>query len=148
MHQINLRQTEKPFIVPKYEIIIKEDLTFICAIYGWVLLAAHSIYCKYNHSVTEVTVANLLNDICNYSLCEGVGTDIQLSDGILNHVLPCEVDVNHLLVLFMSRKLGETRNVLFCIMMVPLKCPVCRETIRKEEKKKKRFKLNITTPQC
>ena len=32
LHQINLRQTEKPFIVPKYEVIIKEDLTFICAI--------------------------------------------------------------------------------------------------------------------
>ena len=27
-----------------------------------------------------------------------------------------------------------------------LKCPVCRETIRKEEKNKKHFKLNITTP--
>ena len=31
---ISLKQVEKPFIVPKYELFIKEDLKFICAVYG------------------------------------------------------------------------------------------------------------------
>ena len=31
---ISLKQVEKPFIVPKYELFIKEDLKFSCAVYG------------------------------------------------------------------------------------------------------------------
>ena len=30
---ISLKQVEKPFIVPKYELFIKEDLKFSCAVY-------------------------------------------------------------------------------------------------------------------
>ena len=38
---IILKQVEKPFIVPKYELFIKEDLKFCCAVYGWLLPENH-----------------------------------------------------------------------------------------------------------
>ena len=38
---IKLKQVEKPFIVPKYELSIKEDLKFSCAVY-WVVASRKS----------------------------------------------------------------------------------------------------------
>ena len=94
----------------------------------------------------EIEQNNYHLTTCNHSLCEGVSTDIQLSDGILSHVLPCEVDVNQVSPVHVK----EIRRDKKCLILhydSTLNCPVCRETIRKEEKKKiKRFKLNITTP--
>ena len=44
---ISLKQVEKPFIVPKYELLRKEDLKFSCAVYGWLLPENHELYMKY-----------------------------------------------------------------------------------------------------
>ena len=48
---ISLKQVKKPFIVPKYELFMKEDLKFSCAVYGWLLPGNHELYVKYNCSV-------------------------------------------------------------------------------------------------
>ena len=40
---ISLKQVEKPFIIPKYQLFIKEDLKFSCAVYGWLLPENHQI---------------------------------------------------------------------------------------------------------
>ena len=40
---ISLKQVEKPFIIPKYQLFIKEDLKFSCAAYGWLLPENHQI---------------------------------------------------------------------------------------------------------
>ena len=45
---ICLKQVEKPFIVPKYELFIKEYLKLSCAVYGWLLPENHELYMKYN----------------------------------------------------------------------------------------------------
>ena len=38
---ISFKQVEKPFIVPKYELLIKEDLKFSCAV-AWVVASRKS----------------------------------------------------------------------------------------------------------
>ena len=50
---ISLKQVEKPFIVSKYELFIKEDLKFSCAVYGWLLPENRELYMKYNRSVKK-----------------------------------------------------------------------------------------------
>ena len=40
---ISLKQVEKPFIVPKYELFIKEDLKASCAVYAWLLPENHEL---------------------------------------------------------------------------------------------------------
>ena len=50
---------------------------------------------KYNRSVKIINVTSLLNEICRYLLCEGANIkQVKLSDGVINHVLPLEVDIN------------------------------------------------------
>ena len=92
---ISLKQVEKPFIVPKYELFIKEDLKVSCAVYGWLLPEDHELYMNYNRSVKRITVTSLLNEICRYLLCEGADIkQVKLSDDVINHVIPLEVDIN------------------------------------------------------
>ena len=50
---ISLKQVEKPFIIPKYQLFIKEDLKFSCAVYGWLLPENRELYMKYNRSVKK-----------------------------------------------------------------------------------------------
>ena len=50
---ISLKQVEKPFIVPKYELFIKEDLKFSCAVYGWLLPENRELCMKYSRSVKK-----------------------------------------------------------------------------------------------
>ena len=84
---ISLKQVEKPFIVPKYELLIKEDLKFSCAVYRWLPPENHKLYMKYNQSVKRITVTSLLNEICRYLLCEGADIkQVKLSDDVINHV--------------------------------------------------------------
>ena len=86
---ISLKQIEKPFIVPKYELFIKKDLKFSCAVYGWLLPENHELYMKYNRSVKRITVTSLLNEICRYLLCEGADIkQVKLSDDVIKYVLP------------------------------------------------------------
>ena len=88
---ISLKEVEKPFIVPKYELFIKEDLKFSCVVYGWLLPENHELYMKYNRSVKRITVTSLLNEICRYLLCEGADIkQVKSPDDVINHVIPLE----------------------------------------------------------
>ena len=92
---ISLKQVEKPFIVPKYELFIKEDLKFSCAVYGWLLPENHELYMKYSRSVKSITVTSLPNEICRYLLREGTDIkQVKLSNDVINHVIQLEVDIN------------------------------------------------------
>ena len=43
----------------------------------------------------RITVTSLLNEICRYLLCEGADIkQVKLSDDVINHVIPLEVDIN------------------------------------------------------
>ena len=84
---ISLKHVKKLFIVPKYQLWIKEGLKFSGAVYRWLLPENHELYMNYNLSVKRITVTSLLNEICNYLLCEGADIkQIKLSDDVINHV--------------------------------------------------------------
>ena len=88
---ISLKEVEKPFIVPKYELFIKEDLKASCAVYAWLLPENHELYMNYNRLVRRITVTSLLNKICRYLLCEGADIkQVKSPDDVINHVIPLE----------------------------------------------------------
>ena len=143
---ISLKQIEKPFIVPKYELFIKKDLKFSCAVYGWLLPENHELYMKYNRSVKRITVTNLLNEICRYLLCEGADIkQVKLSDDVINHVIPLEVDINQPNPIHVKEVQRSKKCVVLYFDSTLNHCPVCKEAIKKQQLKDKRFAKNIKT---
>ena len=59
-------------LLPKYEIFVEPSLQFTLRIFGWMLEKDHEIYTRYNRSFLHVTLSNLLKDIENYKLCQGL----------------------------------------------------------------------------
>ena len=144
---ISLKQVEKPFIVPKYELFIKEDLKFSCVVYGWLLPENHELYMKYNRSVKRITVTSLLNEICRYLLCEGADIkQVKLSDDVINHVIPLEVDINQPNPIHVKEVQRSKKCVVLYFDSTLNHCPVCKEAIKKQQLKDKRFAKNIKTP--
>ena len=144
---ISLKQVEKPFIVPKHELSIKEDLKFSCTVYGWLLPENHESCMKYNRSVKIITLTSLLNKICRYLLCEGADIkQVKLSDDVVNHVIPLEVDINQPNPIHVKEVQRSKKCVVLYFDSTLNHCPVCKEAIKKQQLKDKRFAKNIKTP--
>ena len=127
--------------------IIKEVLKFNCAVYGWLLPENHKLYIKYNRSVKRITVTSLLNEICRYLLCEGADIkQIKLSDDVINHVIPVEVDINQPNPIQVKKVQRSKIYVALCFDSTLNHCPACKEAIEKQQLKEKRFAKNIKTP--
>ena len=143
---ISLKQVEKPFIVPKYELFIKEDLKFSCVVYGWLLPENHELYMKYNRSVKRITVTSLLNEICRYLLCEGADIkQVKSFDDVINHVIPLEED-NQPNSIHVKEVQRSKKCVVLYFDSTLNHFPLCKEAIKKQQLKDKRFAKNIKTP--
>ena len=102
---------------------------------------------KYNQSVKRITVTNLLNEICRYLLCEGADIkQVELSDDVINHVIPLEVDINQPNPIYVKEVQRSKKCVVLYFDSTLNHCPVCKEAIKKQQLKDKRFAKNIKTP--
>ena len=139
---ISLKEVEKPFIVPKYELFIKEYLKFSFAVYGWLLPENQELYMNYNRSVKRITVTSLLNEICRYLLCEGADIkQVKSSDDVINHVTLLEEDINQP----NSIHVKEVQRSKKCVVLYFDSTLNHSPAIKKHLLKDKRFAKNIKT---
>ena len=85
-----LRKFLLPCIVPHIKILVDESLEFTVFVFGWPLPDDHTLYKKYYRSVRNITISDLIKNIMLLNLCPGVGIK---SEGLISHVIPCEVDL-------------------------------------------------------
>ena len=78
-------------IIPKFEIYVESSLVFTIRVFGWLLNNDHEIYVKYERCFSNVTLSNLVKDLCSYTLCCGSNLpDEQSTMYVQKHVIPCK----------------------------------------------------------
>lgn len=84
--ELTLKKIQEPWTYPEFEIVIDDSLGYTVKIFQWLLPEDHEIYRKHKRSVRNTTLLNLVNEIKNYNVCQGVERS---TDGrIIHHVVP------------------------------------------------------------
>ena len=60
-NKVTFKLLIKPYIVPQFEIIVDETLSYTRAAYGWLLPDNHELYKTYRRSVGNITISGLLS---------------------------------------------------------------------------------------
>ena len=58
--------------VPKYELFVDQSLRFTLRIYGWMLPEDHNLYLKFETSLYNLSLSNLIREIEHLNLCVGI----------------------------------------------------------------------------
>lgn len=139
-----LRHYVSPLVIPKFEIIIDDNLNFTCIVYGWVLGTNHSLYKDNNRSLKTITVSELVQQLLQYQVCVGVSDQ---TPETLQHVIPCSTNLNQ----GIQESVIPMQNVMYkrpkeChVLHADTKCITCCDFEKKLLKRKeiKSRKLNI-----
>ena len=59
-------------ILPQIEIYIGSDLFYTIRVFGWLLPETHDLYETNKRSVKWITISQLLKEVLNYQLCQGI----------------------------------------------------------------------------
>lgn len=81
-----------PYILPEYEIVVDDSLGFTLSVFHWLLPENHELYKKHHSSVKQVSIQQLVEEIMDYTLCNGVTNRLQYSGNIKHHVIPKSYD--------------------------------------------------------
>ena len=90
-NKVTIKLLRKSYIVPHFEIIVDETLSYTCAAYGWLLPDNHKLYKTYRRSVRNITISGLLSIFKSTNICPGVELN---SKELLSHCIPCELDLD------------------------------------------------------
>lgn len=133
-----------PYLVPKYQVIIDENLQFTCAIFGWVLPEDHAVYKAYFRTLRNVTVSQLLLDIESYNFCDGVNG--VLSDQLLCHSLP--VDLESIIDSSSQNMAKQYKRPKNCLVICETagNCKNCTDFIANSEKRENKVNKQLNTP--
>ena len=141
-YQTELRLCEEPFVLPKYELVIKESFKYTFIIYGLVMPFSHEIYSQYERSVENVTVSQLISKLETYDICGGVslpGTEL------LTHAVPIKVDMLQEMESQAQVKLFHRTKQCQALHLNENQCHNCKlvETKLKKEEIKKSKNINV-----
>ena len=71
-NQISIKLPDNSgLMIPLYEILIKEDLTYIVFVYGWRLPNDNLLYQSLGNSMRKITVTNIVSMLKELHLCDG-----------------------------------------------------------------------------
>ena len=86
----NYTLLEKPsdkYAVPQYAIKIDEHLNFNIIVHGWKLPTNNTICTRYNSSMKNITIQDLIKELSSYKLCDGIGNNFEPNIKIVCHSL-------------------------------------------------------------
>ena len=86
---VTIASNIEDYLLPKYEIFVEPSLKFSLRVFGWMLTDDHDLYGKYERSLTNVTLSNLIQEIEQSLLCKGIYIpDAKATASIQRHVIP------------------------------------------------------------
>ena len=90
LETLPLKLYEKPYTVPKFEVVVNTTLGFTCLVFGFKVPDDHDIYKHYRRSLTNIIIQNLFLELEEYAICDGV--DAGSENAIIHHVIPRETN--------------------------------------------------------
>eukprot|EP00795_Rhopilema_esculentum_P005611 gene5611-10820_t len=71
-NQLRLKFFEEECMIPKFELVIGNNLTYTLFIYGWLLPQGHPIYTESEQNLKNITVSKLIRKIEQHKICGGI----------------------------------------------------------------------------
>ena len=80
----SIRNFDDTFVVPKYEILVDNDLSYNILVYNWLVPKSNALYTNYDSSFKNITLTKLMLNINQTIICKGVSykTDVILPHNI------------------------------------------------------------------
>jgi len=75
-------------MLPKYEILINNDLKFTIRYFTWSLPDDHELYISYERSLNKITLSQLIKLLNQYKVCNGIIRNNIESHHFINHNIP------------------------------------------------------------
>ena len=94
--KLTFKYFSKPYLIPKFQIIIDESLEFTLATYSQLLLDDHEFYKLFKRSVRNSEMHKIFSEIQSYQLCDGVKNSAGITS-INVHSIPCEINLEELI---------------------------------------------------
>ena len=69
---MKLSKHEKDFVTPKFEIYVGSNLNYLIRYYEWVILRNHEVYSKYESTLNNISLSNLILQLETYQECQGI----------------------------------------------------------------------------
>ena len=96
--------------VPKFEIVVEENLSFAVRVFGWLLKPSCSLLKQSGCTFKNLTLSTLMKDLQTAVLCSGINTRIGFeyqNKSMIHHVVPMVFSC-------MSSSMVETHSELNC----------------------------------
>ena len=88
-----LKRADDVFELNKFEIYIGSSLQFKVRVYAWEIPKNHLLYEKYDNSMVNITISNLVCYLEGSPLCHGINDQISnWSSSFVHHSVPCKHD--------------------------------------------------------
>lgn len=94
---LSIKFNDEKHIVPKYKILVDNQLSYQILIFNWLLPTNHCLNSNYNSTMKNVTLSTLISSIVELKLCQGV--TIFESDTHIKHFIPQQFNPSSLLPL-------------------------------------------------
>ena len=102
---MKLSKNEKDFITPKLEIYVGSDLNYLIRYYEWVIPRNHEVYSKYEGTLNNISLSNLILQLKTYQECQGIRLpDNQQASHITKHTVSKKFD-------FLNYKWSASQNL-------------------------------------
>ena len=95
-NKLTFKYFSKPYLIPKFQIIIDESLEFTLAAYSQLPLDDHEFYKLLKRSVRNSELHKIFSEIQSYQLCDSVKNSAG-NTSINIHFIPCEINLEDLI---------------------------------------------------
>jgi hypothetical protein len=137
-------------MVPKFEIFVTEDLSFITRVFLWRLPAEHPIFRDNFQSFQNITLSNFISSLISFNICPGITIEdsSSIEQGFIHHVIPkifSPSNIESSFPLFQTKFIrAESCHLL--VSSEPLSCSSCLSLFKKETFTLKRKFSNLMEP--
>eukprot|EP00795_Rhopilema_esculentum_P015307 gene15307-6524_t len=141
-NQLRLKLFEEECMIPKFELVIGNNLTYTLFIYGWLLPQSHPIYTESDQNLKNITVSELIRKIEQHKICGGIAKP---SSELQVHAIPYKVSLQEKFNIPVNTVIYNRPKDCFILNESSDQCKICSTVERKLTKvlDKKTTKLCI-----
>ncbi|XP_065061651.1 uncharacterized protein LOC135688649 [Rhopilema esculentum] len=131
------------YTVPKFEIVVEENLSFAVRVFGWLLKPSCSFLKQSGCTFKNLTLSTLMKDLQTAVLCSGINTRIGFeyqNKSMIHHVVPMVVSCMSSSMVETPLKQQEYLRATSCEVLLQDEgqCLPCKSKEQYEAKQKKR----------
>ena len=138
-NKLMFKYFSKPYLIPKFRIIIDKSIEFTLATYCWVLPDDHEFYKLLMHSVRNSEMHRIFSEIQSYQLCDGVKDKVG-NTSVNVHSIPCEINLEDPIQLsYKGKTVNRSSDCRILLNEGSSKCESCKKFEKSNEREDSKY---------